>query len=129
MSEVHYGYIHKYWNASTSKSYYHPNHIKSYITESSTFTEIEKDYDGNYIRKWDSSDYVNCTDMYIRKLLIDTLDTSKIWDVSQNLDKSVSKLVYEQYKECKGIIKTHKVTKKILKYYSYEKERFMACGR
>ena len=87
----HFGTIHKYWNyneeninnSNTSyfnSSYYKPNYVTGTVTEETqtNITKIKLTPEGDYVRNWDSSEYKNIDDMYVRQALIYALDTSTL---------------------------------------------------
>ena len=144
----HFGTIHKYWNyneeninnSNTSyfnSSYYKPNYITGTVTEETqtNITKIKLTPEGDYVRNWDSSEYKNIDDMYVRQALIYALDTSTLQDVSHLLNKSVTIETYNDCSKFKGIIVTEQVPVfrtydviKMLNGYQYRTYREVATS-
>lgn len=125
LDDYHFGYIHMYWNyndvsyyPTTNTSYYQPNYIRGTETdtEETVVISVKKDSSGNYERNWNDKKYINISNKYIKQLLINTWDIYTLWDVSNQLDKSVSLEDIIDVSNVRGII----VTENTSQYLSYD---------
>lgn len=119
-SSFNFGYTHMYWNYSDQNyvdtyetNHYRDNYIRKKgvrrITVDSSDPSIPLlDSYGAYIRNWDSSEYKKVNNIYIKQLLINTYDYLTLYDVSLQLNHSVSENDYNEASTYHGIITTGK---------------------